>query len=361
MKSEYSSSGDDDAIWQKLTTLVAKLTGLSDFYYDYKTPLPLYFITNLDRFNPACRLHLEQFWFRGYLSKSTPTSEDLQLLTSPHVRSVRTRSFGYIAEGREEYSHDAMFALADGMNPALQSISMPTDSGGAPGWAESWAIPALRSRVPRLPFDGFEKEQRRTDLPRAHLRSLELGGQMPVSMEMFEQLLKRCDYAELRTLKLWVPITHRGLTMLAQAGRLNSLTRLVLGVDRPDTVGSELDERVTATNFIQTLPPLCNFRLVGDLDEGLFNTVLKILGCLLRRLFLPTPHDEAFDATENFFNDDRVTQLVTSCNQLEELAITLPRSKGSAEEIGMYRSLGTLPRLRSLILTLDCKDMSLQL
>ncbi|RAL16646.1 uncharacterized protein BO97DRAFT_467918 [Aspergillus homomorphus CBS 101889] len=52
-------------------------------------------------------------------------------------------------------------------------------------------------------------------------------------------------------------------------------------------------------------------------------------------------------------NGDHIRSLAASCPRLEELSLTLQRTQGNAHECDIYRALGQLPCLRTLILELD--------
>jgi hypothetical protein len=53
-----------------------------------------------------------------------------------------------------------------------------------------------------------------------------------------------------------------------------------------------------------------------------------------------------------------LSQLLKHCSNLEELVLPIRRSKGDKAEVEIYKMLGSLRKLRTLQLTLDCSDYS---
>jgi hypothetical protein len=51
--------------------------------------------------------------------------------------------------------------------------------------------------------------------------------------------------------------------------------------------------------------------------------------------------------------------ITQNCPYLEELTITISRSRGDSQEFARYKTLGLLSRLQSLVLRLDASDIDL--
>jgi hypothetical protein len=56
------------------------------------------------------------------------------------------------------------------------------------------------------------------------------------------------------------------------------------------------------------------------------------------------------------FRKEHIMQIQTQCPALQDLAISVKRTKSDAREVEMYRSFSKLERLQILFLTLDCSN-----
>lgn len=254
--------------------------------------------------------------------------------------------------GGVDYTHDAIFQLIYGVQPALEQVSLLTDLHDS----SVNMVEYLRGRTQREPFPGFDTARERLSGQQAKLRSFEIGGQGPVSLEMLEEWFENFDVSRLRVLKLRIPTIHRGLGWLSSNALFKSLTTLVLGVNQALLQGSEVSDHDFSAAFIDSLPPLRAIRFICDIDEDIFQATLGRHGQSLRRLWFPRPvHEVMHSSSDIFFTPSRVADLSNHCPLLADLALTVQRSTGDPTEVAMYRSLGRLPRLQNLALTLDCE------
>ena len=338
--------------WKELEELVRCLPALVDFHWDSSWPLSGT-MEDVVRSRPTLNLHLDTFSLQDDVE-----GEDLRrpalppLLTLRQLRSIRVRSVGYTYNGGEDYTNETIVGVTAGVNPAVRHLSLLTNAD----YLREPVLARFEQGVYRKPWPGFTSPpQHLTES--ASLKSLELGGDLPTDLELLESVFRKCDLSQLATLKLRMPYDYPGLHWIASHAALPRLKVLVLGSMLTALPGSETGDQNPAAMLLNALPPLYAVRLIGDIYESIFKSILQRHGASLRRLWFPPPKRES----EIFFTAERVGDLQRACPLLEDLVISIPRSHGDATEVGIYRSLGLLPRLRRLALTLDCEDMALEL
>jgi hypothetical protein len=102
-----------------------------------------------------------------------------------------------------------------------------------------------------------------------------------------------------------------------------------------------------ARSFLCQLPTLETLELTGELSHLDENSILEHHGAALRQLSLsPSEGDKAL-------SPENITKIGTLCTLLEDLVLTLHRSKGNATEVACYKTLGSIQRLENLTLTLE--------
>lgn len=338
--------------WMELEELIRALPALLDLYWDCSWPIARRLEdTVLSR--PAVNLHLNTFWFAdGYDGGGLQRPQLSRILMQSQLKSIGARSVGHSYYSHEDYTHEAILDVVTGMNPAVRHLSLlsETDSIGQP------LLFMAKYREYRRPWMGFA-DSKRPFTGAAPLVSLEVGGDLAMNVDFFESVFRRCDLSDLRTLKLRTPYTYTGLEWITYQANLPSLKVLVIGSLHTSFPESELgDENLVAT-LLNSLPPLDATRFIGDIDEGIFESLLRRHGSSLRRLWFPPPEEKS----AVFFNAQRMAELQHACLILEDLDMPIPRSQGDAAEVRMYRSLGQLSRLKRLSLTLDCEDVTLDL
>ncbi|KAK4543576.1 hypothetical protein LTR36_005471 [Oleoguttula mirabilis] len=172
--------------------------------------------------------------------------------------------------------------------------------------------------------------------------------------EVLEAWTNYSDLSALQTLKLRQETDHSLFNWAVSYGDFGSLTTLILEVDHYDYSRTWTDPKWdVVVPFFQSLRPLRNLQVDTQLGLQFLDAILERHGCALRRLWLlysPRMREER-SATATANEVHRILQL---CPGLEDLMLTVPRSKGDGDEIAIYRSLGQHPRLRRLALTLDC-------
>ena len=101
--------------------------------------------------------------------------------------------------------------------------------------------------------------------------------------------------------------------------------------------------------FLCSLPPLDNLALTGKIRPTRCNRWIPFHAPSLKRLQLITikHRDSTFDLVS------LGAMMQPPLPLLEHLRITVQRSKGNSDEVGMYKILGAMPRLQSIVLELD--------
>ena len=345
----YPSEEEERRIWSPLAILIDHLPALSDIYFKCTRPPPGCVLRAVLRLDSSPKVHLSNFWFRGYLRDTKDTDPgELPMLLSPQVRSIRARSCGYANDGSTDYTHDGILSIASGLNSEIKHLSLLTDledTNLLPWMSES--IGYQRNRTPWLAFNNTNATV--TKQVAAKLASFEIGGTGSVYSELLQDSFRKCNMSQVTILKLRIPMTHRALIWLAGNVNLPSLKTLVLGVNerRPQENEPECGDCDFASAFLGTLPPLEALRFANDVGSNTFEVLLRKHGASLRRLWFSPP-----DAKNSiFFNVTRLTEIRNHCLQLEDLALPIPRSGGDANEVrkAMGRRTWTARHLAKLL------------
>lgn len=141
---------------------------------------------------------------------------------------------------------------------------------------------------------------------------------------------------------------------------LSSLEILRIAVHKNDT---SIDDTIEAVDhLLLAVLPLSELRLEQSVQTLAFDQIIKHHGSVLRKLsLLPSKEYTAYHTSWSDYYLPILTmlpELRQCCPQLEYLAISIRRSRGSSAEVQAYRTLGSLPKLRHLALTLDASDYS---
>jgi hypothetical protein len=177
-----------------------------------------------------------------------------------------------------------------------------------------------------------------------------------IEPQLIEIWKAHTDFSILEMLKLEPYISQDTFAYLAANSSLPSLKRLVLRL-----AGRHIDRRQTneffdiARSFLYQLPPLETLELTGELFRLNMNSILGHHGAALRQLSLsPSEGDKALSPED-------ITKIGTLCPLLDDLVLTLHRSKGDATEVACYKALGSIQRLENLSLTLDALNHAIPL
>ncbi|KAK4249528.1 hypothetical protein C7999DRAFT_29953 [Corynascus novoguineensis] len=318
-----------DEFWKPLCRLIALLPGLADLIWN--TEITYHHLSS------------RHFTSTSPFAQTSLIPGSISLFTSPLLYSVWVRSH----QGREDgsqyvpsYTTAAVMELVARLAPNLKQVRFSYSRGGGnSGTADGNLFSTWQ------PWVGFQEaasngvEERGKSL--GALRYLELDGNESASkirrlglMQLWE---RSTDLSALRTLvlrQLASPETHELLNGL-------EITSLTLHyVDHDDPANFE-----PVQNFLRSLHRLQSLRI-------LFKTLpssLDVSACLTK-LYLPEEAGLAYYRT-------LLPSMIEKCPLIEDCAVTIPRFRGGAPEVRLYRLIGSWPRLRHLALTLDASSV----
>lgn len=341
----FKAVQENDEVWEPLAHLVGRLPGISDFVYAGLNSFSPCLLETLHNHRHDCRLHSYNFQLRSLQPPCYVDPFELKLATSPCLHSLRLRCE---SSGLTGDNMTAALQMASGLAPNLKrvSVSLQPSSG---------ELNSL-SREHRRPWEGFPGTNNRLSLGCGFLTGLELGHYGSWSQKVLEAWSRHSDLSALLTLKLRNDIGPEVLSWAALYVNFRSLTTLILDVDLAcygdSWTGSAQD---AAASFLKSLPPLRALQVTADLGLSVLNAILERHGSALHRFWLSNCaiiHEE----TRPIATADQVRRIVRLCPRMEDLMLSIPRSKGDKGEVAIYRCLGQLPRLQRLALTLDCSD-----
>ncbi|KAJ0108754.1 hypothetical protein J7T55_011245 [Diaporthe amygdali] len=151
------------------------------------------------------------------------------------------------------------------------------------------------------------------------------------------------DMSALRVLKLYIVVSPKSLP---PPEIFTSLVTLTLTCSTDANSRSKQSWTYTAF-FLRHLPRLATLQL-REWDRR--QSIQPCLGSNLRTLELSTRRRSSIWEP---LKDDILRHIAKCSPHLESLAVEVRRSRGDAAEVARYRTLGRLPRLRHLDLTLD--------
>ncbi|KAK4041740.1 hypothetical protein C8A01DRAFT_45172 [Parachaetomium inaequale] len=336
-----------DLCWRSLCRLIELLPALTDFVFASTAQLPPCLLETLHKHFAGprpnrLRLHVSPFFLRS-LDHEKLDRDELSLASSPLLHRVWVLyedTNGYDGRGMPSYHGDAVMDLVRGLAPNLKDASMFHEPGVE---AYELGIPL----PPRPAWKGFPEGT----LTLGSLQSLELDGMYTgnghswprdLSQHTIQRWAQCTDLSVLQTLKLRQIVRLEALAFLTDTCTFPNLTSLTIEYAGAALAGPESAELLQ--KFLSSLPNLRSLELFGmdpaqTLDTTAFNPRLQ-------RLRLPNALGTLYHR--------HLPALVQRCPLLEDLAVAVPRSRGSAaHEVRLYGALGSLPRLRRLALTLD--------
>lgn len=344
----YRTAGEDDvdpmdACWESLCRLVESLPGVTDFMFALCNMLPPRLLETLHNQFPASslrrlRLHVFRFTLPNLAAgKSDP--HELALASSPLLHRICAEyddTEGFDQDGRPSYHGEITMELVQGFAPNLKDVRLFQDSGD----------PEDAYGRPLPPPPAWKRFSKGAPMP-GSLRCLKLDGvQMSVDYRfLLKKDLQRwktsTDFSVLETLNLRQRVDKDGLTFLRESCSFPNLTSLTLHYNGLGTHKSI--KRLH--KFLCALPKLRFLELLGNCARTLGASPTAFYPNL-RRLRLPTEPGESSHGLA-------LHSIIRSCPNIEDLTLAVPRHRGAADEVDLYRTIGALPRLRRLHLALD--------
>ncbi|KDB21130.1 hypothetical protein H109_06898 [Trichophyton interdigitale MR816] len=342
----------DHGSWMPLVGLLRRLPQLADLVFVGQTQFPPCMLNALHTSIPSCRLFLHNFMLRSIAQGDRLDEYDYKLVTSPCLYGL-TISY-YDVQGHDElysFHQEAIQRMVYGLSPNLKEIHIDRNRLG--GFALQFSLKPAYSRDQH--WQGFTSDKklpgtfqkgalehivlskRETDIRKrdieswseytdfSKLRVLRLCPHLCDIQENVLEYLSTCNFASLETFELWMgEFSQSSWFPLPCSSSFASATK----------------------RFLEQLPALSTLKL-QDWDPKLGLDVLQYSN--LRKLHLKPAVGSSIS-----LND--LNRLAKYCPILSTLVITLRRLRGNADEVKMYKVLGSMARLAYLDLLLDVKD-----
>lgn len=354
---------DEDAAWSPIVGLIKTLPHLTKLVYNCRNQFPPSLLDALHQHQPQCRLYHHTFRLGSLVSEAIDPHE-IAIATSPCLHSVKARAPSFDSHGEDDFNEEAMREIVAGFAPNLREVYilklLPQRLAGS---VHNWRM----GGGPWRGLPGFTP-----GLGIGSLTSLTITGSwdMPpgVSQADFVQTwTKATEFSSLRHLALGggfeyeLGVSSDALGWIAQNCSLPKLETLRIRLGRHD--GQERTERLNHTNsamdFFAALPPLRELSASGALEPEILDVILSRHGCMLKKLSL-RPFEYRFCRNTKpipmVFKKEHILQIQAQCPELQDLAISVKRTKSDIREAEIYKSLSDMAQLQHLFLTLDCSD-----
>lgn len=184
------------------------------------------------------------------------------------------------------------------------------------------------------------------------LKTLSLHSYMPFTKDIIEDWQSHTDFSVLSALALrFKGIDEKALEYLGQSPCcFSSLATLELNLMPHYLERRKIRQYAQLVDrFLCNFPPLSTLALYGS-NIGLnMGSIISHHGPRLRNLVLDSYADS--NPTHQI-----IAHLSKECPLLETLSLCVHRSRGDVTEVRLYKTLGSLPMLRNLALTLDASN-----
>ncbi|KAF2170907.1 hypothetical protein M409DRAFT_18880 [Zasmidium cellare ATCC 36951] len=347
-----------DPSWQPVAALLRSLPVLTDLIWTCPQQFPTCLLRSLHdnvRF-AACRLHLRTFRLRSLATTETIIdAHELELVQSPNLYSIWVCYDGDDVSGSTIRLPEAVSCAMNGVAPNLRVVRLRQ---------------AIIQMLPAFPLSASQNHENKKirglnsllPLQERHCGSVEqlqlIGAGPALRAEQVVGWSECTDFNSLRTLILDADIQGEALSSLAGYNFPN-LTTLALSLQIEAGMMSIPENRPydsisgPARDFLCSLPPLRKLRLKGEIRHSSLQDVLVYHGPALRTLqLIPSgysPHRLSLLPRE-------VRWIGAYCRVLQNLSLQILRSRGDADEVAAYSSLGSIPCLQTLDLRLDASD-----
>ena len=332
--------------WKPLASLIKQLHSLADLIYGCPSQFPPCLLEALHQHRPHCRLHINKFKLRSLNASSTDPYE-VVLATSPCLHSISVQSdmqWGFITGEVQNFNYEAVQSMVAGLAPNLRELHIFHSSWGA----------TFEGFYPCKPWKGFTPgSQVHSSSPiSGSLRCLEIRvGDDLIGTQLIETWKAHTDFSVLERLKFESHIAQDTLECLTASSSFPSLRELVLPLANRQMKQPQTSEFYDIVGrFLCQLPPLSSLVLTGELSRLSMDSILEHQGAALRQLWL-WPSDG-----EKCFLPEQIAKIGVHCPLLEDLSLTLCRSKGDAAEVASYRALGSIPKLQYISVVLDASN-----
>jgi hypothetical protein len=330
------SKATSNRLWQPLADFLPCLFILKHLIWAATDQIPRCILDVLHSQLPGTLLHVNTFSLRSFYQWSDQTHDidvdEYALVTSPSLSSICVVTCYLNHDGRMDYNHEAARDMVLWLAPNLRSLYMSYQiTGDTPGLRN-----AIRS--PRPPWEGFTSAKAvLSPKSKRCLDAFALQGDRFLFLERFHDWTQRVDFSTLKSLDITLPFDlpiMKELSSMAEAGAFKCLRDLSL---------SALHEEVHAITFLSSLRPLESLYIKSKLSDAIVSSILAHHGTSLEKLLLPgCPSDRYIEnMCKGFIN-------------LRELELSFKRTRGDQQEVSLYQSLGSFPKLERLTILLNC-------
>lgn len=311
--SPNSEASDVEEFHRPIVELIKMLPGLTDLTWAWPAEIPPSVLKSLHQYRPHCRLHVDLF-FRSDTLGDGDDPRDIQLLKSSSLHTIT------VACGTRQGCYTFLLRSAR-LAPSLKVLRFKRDRHNVP-YRGLWAI---RNRITSGP---------------ARLEAMHFEESDDFRSEILCDWSYHTDFSALQTLQIVGKLEDDAFSSWSKAGIsfpfLRSLS-LCIGSDRARS--AEFYE--SAREFITDMSLLCELELNG------WHTIIGIEslvrnGSQLRKLKLLNP------PPWQFVNEQEIFLLGERCPLIQDLAIPVLRTQGDAEEVRLYKALGSLKNLQHL-------------
>jgi hypothetical protein len=336
-----------DKAWVPLGRFISQLPGLQDLVWAYGYRMPQSVLSAVSA--RGCRLHVHHFHLRSLVQfRDSPQPidpDDYALVTSPSLSSIVVKLCGLTSEGLVDYTEEAVMRMMAGTAPNLAHVCLIQERPGSsldlieavrlgkPAWSGFFSPGTAEAEADQLPVPGS-------------LKSLVFTGFVSRGIDHWARLT---DFTNLRCLIMpWRLEDGVALAEMATRGDFKSLDTLGLS-----TIENETEQAQEALNrLLESLNPLQRLSLDGYISNEAFDIILRCHGRALRNLLIDPYRDYESQNPLVVFSEAVVQRIAEQCLNLEQVWLPVNRTRGDTPEMGIYRALSRLPRLRRAFLRL---------
>lgn len=345
----YIQQGPTD--WLPLARLIEKLPNLSHLIWSHPTSVPSCVITSL---HSRCKLHLPMFCFSDDVGTVEQYAKDI----APVLSSVCVQfpSAPPSATTQITDSVRLFLEMVVGTAPKLRDVraSFGVDWDTLRPRGDFQLERGLRSLMSTTPTSSLSLKRKLRRLVRFEIGEGKGSSYTPaMNAEHLQIWTEFLDMSSLQTFHLAKPSEDTLVWLTAHRPFTGSLKTLMLHVEIYPLPEPQYTNAVDS--FVASLPPLRALRLEGGYSLRNLQTSTEVHGSSLRKLW----------ALYNFRNQsvvfdlDLLKDLRLRCPNLEDLRLTIRRTKGDSTEVAMYNILGSFPFLTTIVLTLECSNPNL--
>lgn len=312
-------------VYNPVVKLMKLLPNLTDLIWTWSSGMPPCILKSLRRDQPQCRLHLN-YVFNGpvirrqnnvpWYSRVWREHRNVMWHRAPSIHSVRIGS-DYKSPHKGLQREDALLRAVTSV-PNLKELRL-TRNQSAPNLPPDSEFPSEKPCLEALHFEN------RSDFD---------GG-------ILYGWSRYIDFSTLHTLKINGRLDDDvfgtwDFTKLS----FPSIRSLSLNIGSDNLRSAEFYK--STSSFLLSLPPLTELELIGWHCLISVESLVTYHGPHLRKLKLLNP------AAWQFLNEEEIRLIDRGCSSLEELGVSLDRSRDEIEQFALYMALGSLKNLSTL-------------